>query len=364
MLDPNKPIISTSAPAPAAQSSAIQTLSAPNTAATATGAAPSTTASGGGLAAWKAALPSQVNDSVADKVKALTSQDSPLMQQAKTQGLKVANRRGLLNSSMAAGATQEAMLDKALPIASQDASQAFQKNMQANDYQFRMEGQDDEQAFQGGENALDRGLQKELTLKQIASTEGLAAAQRELETMMQDKSIAMADRQQLRDISSREGMAAAERALQDLMQRRDIASREGLAAAERDLQLNMQGNEIEARSWQTAAELNNRAVLSFAERENQQVMQQREIDYQTSVRQLDRGLQEKLASWNLKSSDRNAAAQLLTNMSTLYNDRYASVMANQNLDAATRTAQLASAKALRDRELNFVEQLFVVDLNW
>jgi hypothetical protein len=47
---------------------------------------------------------------------------SPLMQLAKTQGLQSAADRGLLNSSMAVGAAQTAMIDRAMPMAQQDAT--------------------------------------------------------------------------------------------------------------------------------------------------------------------------------------------------------------------------------------------------
>lgn len=348
IADLTKP--TTTGAAPAATGTGVQALTTPNTANTAAGTASTGLAQG---SAWKAAVPKQVNDSVADKVKELTSQDSALMQQAKTEGLKIANRRGLLNSSMAVGASQDAMVSKALPIASQDASQSFQKNMAARDFEFSMEGQDDAQQFQGGQAALDRDLQKILQSADITSREGLAKAQRELDVFMQGKSIDATDRQQIRDISSREGLAAAERALQELMQGKDISSREKLAAAERDLQANMQARDLDIRER-----------MAWQERVQQSQMQEREIAYQQSERNLDRGLQEKLASWNLKSADRNAAAQLLTNMETMYADAYSSIMANQNLDAATRTAQVNSAKALRDKQLNFVEQMYVIDLNW
>lgn len=69
------------------------------------------------------------DDSVATQVATLTSQDSPLMRQAATRGAQVANRRGLLNSSLAAQTAQDAVIGAATPIASQDASQIASKNL-------------------------------------------------------------------------------------------------------------------------------------------------------------------------------------------------------------------------------------------
>lgn len=61
----------------------------------------------------------------------MLASDSPLMQRAAMQGQQMANQRGLLNSSMAAGAAQGAMIDRAQPFAQQDA-QTHYANSQAN----------------------------------------------------------------------------------------------------------------------------------------------------------------------------------------------------------------------------------------
>lgn len=203
--------------------------------------------------------------SVADNVAKITSQDSPLMQRAKTSGLQMANRRGLLNSSIAVGAAQNAVIDAATPIASQDASTAAR-------------------AYEAGQ---DRALSEVQQDRSITSQEG-----------MQQKSIDAADTQQTRDIEFRQGEAAKDRTLEESLQ-----------------------------------------TQSF-------------------------DLQERIARMNLDSNDRNAAAQFLTNMETMYNDRYAQIMANTTLNATQRTQFLEAAVKLRDKELNFVEQLYNVELQW
>lgn len=67
--------------------------------------------------------------SVSTKLNGLLSKNNPYMQQATTQGLQFANKRGLLNSSIAAGAVDTSRIGAALPIASQDASQTSQANL-------------------------------------------------------------------------------------------------------------------------------------------------------------------------------------------------------------------------------------------
>lgn len=65
------------------------------------------------------------------QLEQILASDSPLMQRAATQGQQMANQRGLLNSSMAGEAAQGAMIDRATPLAQQDAQTYFQ-NSQAN----------------------------------------------------------------------------------------------------------------------------------------------------------------------------------------------------------------------------------------
>lgn len=61
-------------------------------------------------------------DELADaQLDRITSQDSPLMKRARQEGMLSAARRGLQNSSIAAGAAQGAMVDRAAPIAMQNS---------------------------------------------------------------------------------------------------------------------------------------------------------------------------------------------------------------------------------------------------
>lgn len=76
-----------------------------------------------------------LTQSVGDKADAskqlntITSQDSPLMQRARQEGLLTAAKRGLQNSSIAAGASEGAMVDRATPLAQQNAQQEFQQGL-------------------------------------------------------------------------------------------------------------------------------------------------------------------------------------------------------------------------------------------
>lgn len=104
---------------PAATPAATTQIAAAPAADTLTSTTPTTTASGGGFAAALSQIPEA--KSTAELLGEYTSQESPLMRLSATQGLQAANRRGMLNSSMAVGAAQDSMVKNAVPIASQDA---------------------------------------------------------------------------------------------------------------------------------------------------------------------------------------------------------------------------------------------------
>jgi hypothetical protein len=168
------------------------------------------------------------DDSVTSALTDIMSKDSPLMRQATTAGMQMANRRGLLNSSMGVQAAQDAAYTAALPVASQQAQQA--------------------------------------------QTENLANLDTANKVFLQGRAEKQA--------------------------------------------------------------------------------------------QLDRDLQEKLAKWNLDESQRATAAQTVMSSQQLYTDRINNIMANTNLDAGTRSSQLASAKAFFDTQMNLVQQMFTIKLTW
>ena len=75
-----------------------------------------------------------LNDNVMSRVNEVMDDNSPLMQRAYQQGMQLANSRGLLNSGLAGELAQNAVIDAALPIGSQEASQNFTANQSYRDY--------------------------------------------------------------------------------------------------------------------------------------------------------------------------------------------------------------------------------------
>lgn len=72
----------------------------------------------------------QPTQTVAGQLTGLLETDSPYITRARTRAAQTANSRGLINSSMAAGAGEAAAIDAALPVAQQDAQTYTQQQYQ------------------------------------------------------------------------------------------------------------------------------------------------------------------------------------------------------------------------------------------
>lgn len=102
---------------------------------------------------------------------------SPLMQRARAEGTMLANRRGLLNSSIAAGAAQNAMIDKAQPFALQDASTV-------HDVLTRNEEMQDQAGRFNVQNKMDMqklNLAQQFDLQKLGADYGLRNAQLQIQ---------------------------------------------------------------------------------------------------------------------------------------------------------------------------------------
>ncbi|MCA1971908.1 MAG: hypothetical protein LDL44_03650 [Caenispirillum sp.] len=97
--------------------------------------------------------------------------ESPLMQRAASQGLMLANRRGLLNSTVAAEAAQAAMIDAAVPIASADANLANQRWLQQQDIANQRAMQQQDIASKNWQAQLDAETRTRIAQMQVATAD-------------------------------------------------------------------------------------------------------------------------------------------------------------------------------------------------
>lgn len=120
--------------------------------------------------------PISADASVVTQLNGLLASDSPYMQLARAAGERSAARRGLQNSSIAAGSSEASAIAAAAPIASQDASQIHQRNQTAfeswNQYRNAtgLQSQQDKSAME----RLTAELTSRLQLQGMGDTSAMA----------------------------------------------------------------------------------------------------------------------------------------------------------------------------------------------
>jgi DNA-directed RNA polymerase specialized sigma subunit len=301
LLDPLNPVDPTATTNPAA------TTVAP-TAANTTTAAPTVTT--GGYTPPEFDSQALLDASVTD-INTLTSQNNPLMQQASTQGLQQANERGLLNSSMAVGAAQNARLNTVMPLVGQNAATRGQAALadrqniysdysqsKAQDWQSGEMGldraqqtalQESAQGWQSGESALDRAHQLGLSEQEYLQQLGLSKEeyQQRLGLAEQANTFLTARDQVLQAFEAEQSALGREQ--QTTMQAADIAAALGLSEQE---YLQQMALAEQSQAWQSseaalgrAQELTvqDKAIASQMGLSDQEYQQQRQLADQANT---------------------------------------------------------------------------------
>lgn len=101
---------------------------------------------------------------VAGRVQSIIAQNSPLMQQAAAQANQQSNVRGLINSDIAVGAAQGAVMDRATGIATQDAAAATQRLRDATQQGYTQSNMGLQQTF----DLAKMDKQAAITLSQLS----------------------------------------------------------------------------------------------------------------------------------------------------------------------------------------------------
>lgn len=234
--------------------------------------------------------------SAASRTNDIIANDSPLMQQAATRGTQVAASRGLTNSSLAAEASQQAVIGAAAPLASTDASLSSQNSL-AN---------------------LAAKNQAALANASNATTLGNTALQLDNSNTQQDKSLA----QQAQQFTVQAGQS------QQQIDNQVAQFAQSLGMTVQDLQIK--------RDALTADQQKTLMTL-----ENQRTIAGLQADTQLKVTQIENQFKGDIAN---QGNITNAWGTMMNTISTIQN--------NPNLDANTKTVlinnQLASFQSYAD----------------
>lgn len=272
----------------------------------------------------------------------IMAEDSRLMQLAATQGRQFANRRGLMNSSMAANAAQDAVLEQVVPMASQEAGQRFQSNRANQDYELSslLSGQDYQQ--QRGLNQQNFGFETALSAQDYTQQRGLNEQNYGFQRGLNEQEYGFdTGRMRLENELSinRDNNAFANE--RDLEGMRIDAGREE-AALDREFEREMTGIEWDGRFG--LAELDGQIRMDLMDRES---------EMRTRITRLENELEAKGVSMDAFFTARQQ-----------YNSRVDQIMANPDLSAEERASQLETALTYLDTDIRGIEDMYNIDLAW
>jgi len=124
-------------------------------------------------------------DTVSGQLQNILSADNPYITRARASAASAANKRGLLNSSIAAGAGEGAAIDAALPIATADAG-TYSAQRLANQSASNVFGLSAQEGAQAQQLAAQKGeIDKQLEALKAAEARGLSAQEAQQQQVLQ-----------------------------------------------------------------------------------------------------------------------------------------------------------------------------------
>lgn len=260
------------------------------------------------------------DDSVASRLPGLLSMGGPLMEKAQGDAMRTANRRGMQNSSIAAGEGVKAALGVAVPIATSDAATAAQKNLAAAGFGYNSALQ--AQQIQGS---------KDVAQMNLASSE----------------KVALMGYANQRDLQAASDAAAKER------QGLQLTSEEKRAADDYKNRLAIQTS--------SDAASKDRQIISDAAAKERQGLQ-----LTSDEKRARDDAQNRISLQTLQNDQttKTGAATMVSNANATYTNYVSSVLSNPNIAVEERNRLVTDAASRRDAEIDLVNSLFGTHLTW
>ena len=315
------------------------------------------------------------NQTVQGQLDGILAKNSPLLQRAQALSDQKMNDRGLLNSSLAVGAGQTAVLDAATPIATADANtyaaagksnaelgtqtsianannttstNQFNANQSNSAGQFnagevnkttladkniaaQQALQTGQQTFTAGQSALDRAQQTALQTSQQNYTAAQAALDRAQQVALQDKSLAAQQALQAAQQTFQGAQAELDRAQQSNLQTGQQGFLAGQSALDRAQQQSLADKQIAAQAALQAANNGFQKELAAYQASIQQAMQASDLASKDKLAQLDASVKTNLANIEAQYKDQMQASASMAQSFQSYMDSITKVIQDQGI---------------------------------
>ncbi len=271
------------------------------------------------------------NDDVTKALNDITSHDSDYMTLARTAGLQTANKRGLLNSSIAAGASEASAIAAAAPLAMQNAAQAATRNNTRLGAYFTSQQQQ-----------ADITSREQMLHDQLASEEARLGRQLTSQETMQQADIANQKYLQQKQLASSEKIAQANIQAESERLGRTLTAQE--EAQQRDIAAQQANLQTQVQSQQTIANLQEAGQTQRAT-----------LDAQTRIQ---------LEQMSNLTSEQQATLQYYLGQDQIYAQSVSNLYANADMPAPTRDQAISLFTALKNSNVDLPATLFGLPLEW
>lgn len=315
------------------------------------------------------------DDSVIGQMNAITDSGSQYIQQAEAAGVRTAQRRGLINSSVAAGASRGAAINAAAPLAMQEAQQRAQRNLTRLDAGFQDARLDRSIASNERMQGIDIASREGMQTQALAAESERLGRQLTAQEQAQVREITNAQFMQGRDLENRTSLTTLELRSREGMQSQALAAESErlgrqLSAAEAENVRNiasqqfMQGRDISSREGMLGTEIQSRETM---QREEMASLLQRlglTNEAENLRANLSAATQVQVATLNNLSQQQQASLQYYASMSGNYLQAAASVWNNENMPAPARQAAIDQFASVLTSGINMPAALYGTNLNW
>lgn len=304
------------------------------------------------------------DDSTSAAVAKVASTASPIMKQATGDAMRMANRRGLYNSTIAAGAGVDAALRSATAIGAADANATLQKNLSKQGFVQGTGLQGQQIAGQKDITGMNIAGQKDVTGMQIAGQKDVTGMQIQGNKDITGINIASAERMQTAELVSKAELQRAEINSRESMLGRQLTSEETRQAEQIGANKYMQQQQLTS-----AEEQQRRQITSTEEQQRRQItstegIQTADQELRREMNALQTSTQQAIAQMNVAAKEKEDAVRSATQMQALYTQMFDAILSNPDLPADQRTLYLEHAKNLGLTNLNLVKGVYGANITW
>ena len=318
--------------------------------------------SGGGFGAALGGPEKSTN--VSDIAGEMMQGDNALMTRAKTQGLQTANRRGILNSSVAAGASTNAVLDRVVPMASQEAQQRHAEQM--SDREAGHRSREAEQQF-GFSQALSRqdfeqtGRLQDDSQAHDQSMSDREAGHRRSEAEQQfgfQSALSKQEFGQTKQLSEQEFEQASSLSDQEFKQQF------GLSRQEYKQTLKLQENEQKFESKITDKTFKHEKSIQKLQLASDKQLAELDSETRKDLMKMESDMRKRLAQMDVDLQQQENMGNMISSMNEQYQTAVNSILSNPNLSAEDRNDMLRASGELLNHQMDLVEDLYDTEVDW